>query len=148
MKLIHYLENHDIVTVETLRIFAGVCSAYSLSWIFLKSGLSFFALSLLLIVIGGTANLYVITFNKFRMPVLAKNRAEFCQLAKKNPERRICMLDSMTKLRWLADRIYIWKSFYSIGDILVFIGVSMLFPLVLLIYWYAERKKQKRISLP
>jgi len=125
MKLINYLEKNNIATKETLYIFAATLFLYWLSWILLKHHLSWWSLSLLFVVLGGTANLYVIDFNNLGMPVLVRNRREFSRLKSRNSSRRICMLDKRTRLRWLCDRFSIGKSIYSIGDFMVFFGIAL-----------------------
>jgi len=125
MKLIAYLEKKNIATKETLRIFAATLFLYWLSWILLKHHLSWWAFSLLFVVLGGTANLYVIDFNNFCMPVLVRSRREFGRLKRKNPSRRICMLNEQTRLGWLCDRFNLGKSICSIGDFMVFFGAAL-----------------------
>jgi hypothetical protein len=82
-------------------------------------------LSLCVIGYGGMANLYVIDFNNFRMPVIVKNRREFKRIKKLNPSRRIVVLNQRTKLGWLCDRFWVGKSIYSVGDFMVLFGVGL-----------------------
>lgn len=125
MNLINYLERKNIITREVIKIFAATIFFYVLSWVFLKHHLSWWTMSLLFIVLGGTANLYVIDFNNFHMPVLVRSHRELQKMKKKNPNRRICLLHSKTKLGLLADRFCVGKSIYSLGDFLVFFGVAL-----------------------
>lgn len=125
MNLMTYLEKNNIITRETLKIFIITLLSYALFWAFFVSKQYQYALSILLFVSGCLANLYVLTDNNFSMPILAKSKSEFRKLKKQNSGRRICMLNSRTKLRWLADRILIpgVRKIYSLGDILIFIGI-------------------------
>ena len=125
MNLFNYLQKKNIMTREMAKIFVATLFFYVLSWVFLKHHLSWWTMSLLFIVLGGTANLYVIDFNNFHMPVLARNRRELQKMKKKNQNRRICMLNSKTKLGLLADRFCVGKSIYSLGDFLVFSGAAL-----------------------
>lgn len=127
MRIVSFLEKNNIATNETLRIFVAIAFFYWLSWVLLKHNLSWWAFSLLFVVLGGTTNLYVIDFNKFCMPVLAQSQKEFRKLKRKNPLRRICMLSCQTRLGWLADRFCIGRSIYSIGDFMIFFGMILVY---------------------
>jgi len=125
MKILSFLEKNNIATKETLQIFVGIVYLYFLSWFLLKHNLSWWSLSLMFIVLGGTANLYAIDFNNLRMPVLARNWREFSRFKKMNPSRRMSMLNKQTKLGWLCDRFWVGKQIYSIGDFMVFFGTAL-----------------------
>lgn len=130
MKIISFLEKNSIATKETLQIFLGTTYFYFLSWILLKQNLPWFSFSLMFITLGGFANLCVIDFNNFHMPVSARNWREFNQLKRinqgKDPSRRISILDKRTKLSWLCDRFCIGKSIFSIGDLIIFFGCCLI----------------------
>jgi len=127
IRLITYLEKNNIATREILKISGVTLFFYLLSWVFFKLHLSWWAFSLLFVVLGGTTNLYVIDFNNFCMPVLAQSQKEFRKLKRKNPLRRICMLSCQTRLGWLADRFCIGKSIYSIGDFMIIFGAILIY---------------------
>ena len=127
MRIISFLEKNNIATKETLRIFVATIFLYWLSWVLLKHNLSWWAFSLVFVILGSTANLYVIDFNNFCMPVLARSQKEFRKLKRKNPLRRIRMLSRQTRLGWLADRFCIGRSVYSIGDFMIFFGMILVY---------------------
>jgi len=127
MRIVSFLEKNNVATSETLRIFVTIAFFYWLSWILLKHNLSWWAFSLLFVVLGGTANLYVIDFNNFCMPVLAQSQKELRKLKRKNPLRRICILSHQTRLGWLADRFWIGRSIYSIGDFMILFGMILVY---------------------
>lgn len=122
---------NNIVTKETLKIFGVTSFLYALSLFFFKYHLTWWTLSLLIIVVGGIANLYVIDFNNNKMPVRAGSRA-IDIIRKKYPKRGFCQLTSKTKFQWFADRFYVGKSIYSIGDFVILFGIVMtFFPIIL-----------------
>lgn len=126
MRITSFLEKNNIATKETLQIFLGTAYFYFLSWFLLKHNLSWWSFSLMFMVIGGTANLYVIDFNNLSMPVLARNWREFSRFKKLNPLRRMSMLNKRTKLGWLCDRFWVGRSIYSLGDFMLFFGVGLI----------------------
>ncbi|MDP2940157.1 MAG: DUF5317 family protein [Candidatus Omnitrophota bacterium] len=132
MKFIKYLEKINIITREELWILASFAFFYSLSCVFFNYNLHWFGWSFLIIAIGGMANLYVIDYNNLSMPILPRkgeSPTEICQL---NPNRRLCILNSKTKLKWLADIFHIGKTYYSLGDFLIYIGAaSMVLSLII-----------------
>lgn len=127
IKLITYLEKNNIATQEVLKIFGVTLFFYLLSWVFFKIHLAWWAFSLLFVVLGGTANLYVIDFNNFCMPVLTQSQKQFRKIKRKNPLRRICILSRQTRLGWLADRFCIGRSIYSIGDFMIVFGAILIY---------------------
>jgi len=124
MTLLDYLENKNIMTRETLKIFTATLFFYVLFWIFFKYHLGWLTTGSLFISLGGLMNLYVIDFNNFCMPVLVRNRQDFKKMKISNPSRRICMLNTKTRLGLLADRFCVGKSIYSIGDFMAFLGIA------------------------
>ncbi len=134
MDFISQLEKRRIITTETLKIFGGSLYFFLLGWYFIKINLPLMALGSFFIYFGGIANLYVIDFNSFAMPVAVKDREELERIKKKNPNRRICMLDKKTKMGILADRISIGKGLHSIGDITIYLGIALILLEILLIF--------------
>lgn len=125
MGLVSYLERRRIATREMLEIFSGVIFVYLLSLFLFKFNQPNIICGLQLIVLGGMANLYVIDFNNFKMPVLAGPRT--VGLARqRSPKRGFCMLTSRTKLPWFADRFFMGSNIYSIGDAMVLFGVLVI----------------------
>ncbi len=100
MRITSFLEKNNIATRETLRIFAVTIFLYWLSWVLLKHNLSWWALSLFFVVLGGTANLYVIDFNNFCMPVLAQSQKEFRKLRELRDEINLAKIyrEKLTEL--------------------------------------------------
>lgn len=126
MKLVAYLEKNNIVTRETLRVFMVTFFSYLLFCVFVFYQLTWWALSSLLIVLGCMSNLYVMDFNKNRMPVNIGPRS--IGIARKEyPKRAFCQLTSQTRLSWFADRFPIGKSIYSIGDFMIYFGTTLCF---------------------
>ncbi len=128
MKILAYLEKNQIATRETLEIFSVSLLCYLSSMILFKHHFTWLAWCLLLMVLGGLANLYVIDFNNRRMPVLNLSRRGLKAVKKKHPTRRFCRLDRNTKLPWLADRFWIGKNIYSLGDFFVLFSVFLVAP--------------------
>lgn len=126
MKFIKYLEKRNITTSEELWILVGIAYFYLLSRFAFKYNLDWFGLSFSIIIFGAMANLYVIGFNNLSMPVLPRKREGLAELRGLNPDRRVCILNSKTKLKWLADRFYIRKKYYSLGDFIISFGEALL----------------------
>jgi len=128
MNLISFLEKKKIVSQETLQIFAYIIFTYVLSYFYWKTRFICLSYGFLLITLGGACNLYVIDFNDFKMPVLANRKSDFRKIKKQNPKRQICLLDSKTKLGWLADRFFITiiGRTLSMGDFLIFFGFGLI----------------------
>jgi len=126
MKFINYLEKRNITTREELWILTGITCFYLLSRFAFHHNLDWFGLSFSIIIFGGMANLYAIGFNNLNMPILPRKRESFAELKRLNPDRRFCILNSKTKLKWLADRFYIRKKYYSLGDFMVSFGTILL----------------------
>ncbi len=112
-----YKESKSIVEILPLVCLIGVLyflfSQKLMAWAFL------------LIAIGGLSNWFVIAVNKGNMPVLAKNKRELKKSLEKNPNRHVCMITKKTKFSWLADRFYLLKSWFSIGDFTASMGVAL-----------------------
>lgn len=81
------------------------------------------------------ANLYVIGFNSLTMPVLPRKGEGLAEIKRLNPDRRVCMVNSKTKLKWLADRFYIHKKYYSLGDFVISFGtVLLVLPFIIFLF--------------
>ena len=123
MNFIKHLEEKNIITREESGLWTPLIFAYVFSllciYIFKFSSLG---LSVLITVIGGLCNLYVIDYNNQSMPVRAQDDGEFKIMKQKNQNRNFCRLNSKTRLRWLADTIHFRHKYYSLGDILVYVG--------------------------
>jgi len=78
------------------------------------------------ILIGGLLNLLVISANKGFMPVLVKSEAEFSELLKKYPDRKICMVSKKTKFSWLSDKYCLLGKWISLGDFVAVTGLVVL----------------------
>jgi len=126
MKIIFFLERNNIATKETVEIFKAVICAGFVSWLLYKYNFPWWAFCFLVMAMGGEANLYVISFNNFRMPVLARDRREFNRFKKLNPSRRICAVNKKTKLAGLCDRFWFGKSICSIGDFMLYFGAILI----------------------
>lgn len=129
MKTIDFLEKRGIMTGEVLKIFSVVVVSYVYSLAMLHTHNYILGWASSLWVLGGLGNLYVISFNKNRMPVPVASRTVGA-MRKKYPKRGICKLTNRTRLGWLADRILVHNGYYSVGDFLILSGVIlMLLPL-------------------
>jgi len=126
MKFINYLEKRNITTREELWILAGIVYFYLLSRFAFKHNLDWFGFGFSIVIFGAMANLYVIGFNSLTMPILPRNGESFAELKRLNPDRRFCILNSKTKLKWFADRFYIRKKYYSLGDFIISFGTVLL----------------------
>lgn len=132
MNFIKYLEKRNITTGEELWILAGIIYFYLLSQFAFKYNLDWFGLGFSIIIFGGMANLYVIGFNNLTMPVLPRKGENLAELKGLNPDRRVCILNPKTKLKWLADRFYIRKKYYSLGDFIIsFGGILLVLPFII-----------------
>ena len=125
MNLSLYLKKEKIASRETLVIFVATLLVYVLSWFYWKTGFIPMTYGFLLIALGGICNLYVISYNDCKMPVLAKSELEFKEFKKRNPKRGICILNSKIRLKWLADRFPIRNMIFSIGDFSAIIGLIL-----------------------
>ena len=138
MEIIAYLEKNNIATKETLQIYGACLYFYFFSLFLFQYNLSWWALSLLFITLGGMLNFYVIDSNNLSMPILVHDRKKLRQIKKqikeRSSERRACILNNKTKLKWLADRFYIGRSIYSMGDFVAFFGVVLaVLPFIVLV---------------
>jgi len=122
MNLFSYLEKGKIATRETLRIFGITLLVYVLGWFCWKAELIAAAYGFFLIALGGICNLYVISYNDCNMPIPTRNNLELSEFKKREPRRRLCMLNSKTRFKLLADRFPIGNKIWSIGDFLAIAG--------------------------
>jgi len=127
MNFIKDLEKRNIITREELKMYVVLICSYLFSLICIyKLNLSLLGMGMLIAVIGGMGNLYVIDYNNLSMPILPWKKESLVELKKLNPGRRICILNSKTKLKWLADIFHIGKTYHSLGDFLIYIGAASL----------------------
>jgi hypothetical protein len=122
MDFVNKLEKRKIITIEMLKIFGGSLYFLFLGWYFVGLNLLMLAMGSFFIYFGGMANLYVMDFNNFAMPVAIKSKKEFNEIEKKHSNRKICMLKSDSKLKILADRFFIFNKWCSLGDFVLLFG--------------------------
>ncbi|MFA5061962.1 MAG: DUF5317 family protein [Patescibacteria group bacterium] len=128
MSILATLEQKQLISKETVELFTVSVIIFFLSLILFRLHFYLAALGLLLMVLGGLANLYVIDYNKLRMPVLNLSRRQLAEAKRRQPSRRFCKLDRSTKLAWLADRFQVGKGVYSLGDFIMYFGVVVVVP--------------------
>src|SRR6266446_9315595 len=119
-QVVDYLEQKGIATRETLKIFVATALFYLFSLAALHSHNLLLDWAFSLMVMGGMANLYVISFNDNKMPVPVDPET-LAAMRERWPERGICQLTDKTNLAWLSDKYLVglgrWNFGYaSIGD--------------------------------
>ena len=98
-----------------------------------------FIIAVIFLIVGMTCNFKAIEFNEGRMPV--KN----CDI---NTAKHIGFYDNReVNYSYLGDILHIGNSIYSIGDILMYIGLLTMFPICFL-YCRLLRKRKSNIILP
>lgn len=122
-KLLNFIDNDY---KESESIVKTLPLAYLMVILFFLFKQNLITWGFLLAAIGGSLNWFVISINRGKMPVLVKNREEFNDALKRNPNRKVCMVTRKTKFSWLSDRFYLLKSWFSIGDFTAVMGVALL----------------------
>ena len=99
------------------------------------NSLIFFAVSLVLIMVGGTLQFFVIDSNNGKMPVLS---ASYCNLTYHFTYQDASKINNS----FLADRINIGKGIFSVGDIFILVGGLMLLTSTIASIYYTKKAKK------